>query len=229
MFCFFSMTFLQGLGIWPLILFFTSLLWQLSCKAWHSKKKISMSGWDVLFPWFGKAWDVWRLTSQPSLLALLTMGHTAFCWKMNRKEKKECSHLVLGPVAWMCWIAQYELESLSSSLHRDENVSWGSWFRILGITQTGKQCFVLYNLYHHLLLISSQSWQFHLQIYRSDLHPYQTGLVLGFPTVRCHLGSLASSGRSQINPHLRSSPLANNLQVRFLDANEIGGSIAAFL
>jgi len=27
-----------------------------------------MSGWNVLFPWFEKAWDVWRLTSQPSLL-----------------------------------------------------------------------------------------------------------------------------------------------------------------
>ena len=49
LFCFFSMTFLQGLGIWPLILFFTSLLWQLSCKAWHSKKK---SVWAVEMYYF---------------------------------------------------------------------------------------------------------------------------------------------------------------------------------
>lgn len=49
LFCFFSMTFLEGLAFGSLILFFTSLLWQLSCKAWYSKKK---SVWVVEMYYF---------------------------------------------------------------------------------------------------------------------------------------------------------------------------------
>lgn len=178
MFCFFSMAFLEGLGIWPLILFFTSLLWQLSCKAWHSKKKkISMSGWNVLFPWFEKAWDVWRLTSQPSLL-VTQLFDERWIGKKRRNVMIQWHGDVLDSLV-CTWVPV-----LFSAPGRECQLKL--------ITQTRKQCFVLCDLYHHLLLIASQSWQFHLQIYQSDHHPYQTGLVLGFPTVCCHLGSLAS-------------------------------------
>ena len=164
-------------------------------------------------------------------------GSYSFLMKDESERKEEYNYPVSGPVEWRwtgllsanpnpcplphsrTWMSTEAADSIFLSLLRQES-------SVLFLKHW--HC-VFCNLYNHLLLISSQSCKLSLQFHQSDHHPYQTVLVLGFPAERCHLGSLASSGHSQIHPHLSSSPSVNNHQVRFLDSKEILGSIPAFL